>query len=157
MLVIESVPLPVLNRVIPLAGLDVPTDCAANVRLEVLKLMPELFPVPVSATNCGLPVASSAMERLAEREPAAMGVNVTLIVQLVAAAREVPQVLVCVKSEGSRPVTVMLVRFSVELPELLNVTFWALLLEPTEKLPNVRLVGASVTAGATPVPVRARA
>jgi hypothetical protein len=51
MLVIESVPLPVLNRVIPLAGLEVPTDCAANVRLDVLKLMPELFPVPVSATN----------------------------------------------------------------------------------------------------------
>ena len=51
--------------------------------------------------------------------------------------------------------TVMLVRVKVELPELLKVTLWGLLLEPTEKLPKVRLVGASVTAGATPVPVSA--
>ncbi len=94
MLEMESVPLPVLKRVIPLAGLDVPTACAAKVTLEVLKLMPELLPVPVRVTNCGLPVASSATERLAEREPAATGVNVTLIVQFVAAAREVPQVFV---------------------------------------------------------------
>ena len=87
-------PLPVLNRVTPLTGLEVPTPCAGNVRLEVLKLIPELFPVPVKVTNCGLPVALSATERVACREPAATGVNVTLIVQFVAAARVVPQLLV---------------------------------------------------------------
>jgi hypothetical protein len=50
MLEIESVLLPMLKSVIPLTGLEVPTPCAANVTLEVLKLMPELLPVPVSAT-----------------------------------------------------------------------------------------------------------
>jgi hypothetical protein len=65
MLETVNVLLPVLNRVIPLTGLDVPTACAWNVRVEVLKLMPELFPVPVKVTNCGLPVASSATESVA--------------------------------------------------------------------------------------------
>ena len=47
---IESVPLPVLKSVTPLTGLDVPTGCAGKVRLDVLKLMPELLPVPVKVT-----------------------------------------------------------------------------------------------------------
>jgi len=111
--------------------------------------------VPVRVTACGLPVALSATEIDAVRDPAATGVNVTLIVQFVAAARDVPQLLVCVKSEGSNPATVMLVRVKVELPVLLKVTLIGLLLEPTEKLPKVRLVGDKVTAGAIPVPVSA--
>jgi hypothetical protein len=94
MLVIESVLLPMLKSVTPLTGLDVPTPWAAKVRLAVLKLMPELLPVPVSATVWGLPDTLSATERFAWREPDATGVNVMLIVQFVAAARELPQLFV---------------------------------------------------------------
>lgn len=51
--------------------------------------------------------------------PAAVGVKVTLIVQLVPLARLVPQVLVCAKS----PLVVMLAMFKTALPVLLRVTF----------------------------------
>ena len=91
---IVSVPLPVLNNVTPLTGLEVPTAWLGNVRFEVLKLTPEDIPVPVRAAVCGLPDALSLMDTLACRVPAATGVNVTLIVQLVATARELPQLFV---------------------------------------------------------------
>jgi hypothetical protein len=42
--------------------------------------------VPVSDTERGLPVPSSVIVTAALREPVAVGVNVTLIVQLAAAA-----------------------------------------------------------------------
>jgi hypothetical protein len=51
-------------------------------------------PVPERLTVCGLPAALSEMLTVAARVPAAVGVNVTLIVQLPLAATELPQVLV---------------------------------------------------------------
>ena len=68
-------------------------------------------PVPVSATDCGLPAALSVKVRLALRAPFAPGVKVTLIVQeLPAASVLLPlgQVLVCAKSEAFVPVRAML-------------------------------------------------
>lgn len=50
------------------------------------------MPLPERVTVCGLPVASSAIESVALRVPAAVGVKVTLIVQLALAARVDPQV-----------------------------------------------------------------
>jgi hypothetical protein len=52
------------------------------------------------------------------REPVAVGVKVTLIVQEALGARLEPQVLVCEKS----PLTAMLVIVRVALPMLLSVT-----------------------------------
>ena len=52
------------------------------------------------------------------REPLAVGVKVTLRVQLALAATLAPQVLVCEKS----PLAVMLVMLRVALPVLLRVT-----------------------------------
>jgi hypothetical protein len=51
--------------------------------------------------------------------PPAVGVKVTLMVQLVPLARLVPQVLVCAKF----PLVVMLTMFKTALPVLLRVTF----------------------------------
>jgi len=52
-------------------------------------------PVPVRPAVCGLPLASSAMLTEAVRLPVALGVNVTLIVQVpLLAATELPQLLV---------------------------------------------------------------
>lgn len=51
-------------------------------------------PTPVKLTLCGLPAALSAIARTFDRVPSCVGVNVTLIVQLAPAAREVLQVCV---------------------------------------------------------------
>lgn len=53
-----------------------------------------LAPVPVRLIACGLPPASSVMETEAVRAPEAVGVNVTLNVQLPLAATVLPQVVV---------------------------------------------------------------
>ena len=44
-------------------------------------------PVPVSGIDCGLPAASSETVSVPVRAPVAVGVNVTLIVQVPVAAR----------------------------------------------------------------------
>jgi hypothetical protein len=65
--------------------------------------VPAAAPVPDSVTDCGLPVALSAMETDALRAPLAVGLKVTLIVQLAEAATLDPQVLVCEKSPAFVP------------------------------------------------------
>jgi hypothetical protein len=72
-------------------------------------------PDPVKGINCGLLDALSVTLSEAVRVPAAVGVKVTLIVQLAPAATLDPQVFVCAKSPGSVPVRLIL-RFSCELP-----------------------------------------
>ena len=51
-------------------------------------------PVPVRATFCGLPLALSLLLNAAVRVPEAVGLKVTLKVQLAWAASELPQVCV---------------------------------------------------------------
>lgn len=80
-----------------------------------------VVPVPVMATVCGLPAALSAMLMDAVRAPVAVGLKVTLMVQVPAARTEV-QVLVCVNSVLLVPVTVMPVTVRVALPVLVSVT-----------------------------------
>ena len=106
-------------------------------------------PVPVSDTVCGLPLALSATESEPVRVPVAVGLKVTLIVQLAPAATLVPQVLVSEKS----PVVEMLVMLRVAVPVLVSVTVSAALLVPSTVTGKVRLVGESVTAGAPLVTV----
>jgi hypothetical protein len=51
-----------------------------------------VVPIPLRLTFCGLPAALSVMLSAAERVPDAVGLNVTLILQLAPAASELPQV-----------------------------------------------------------------
>ena len=111
-------------------------------------------PVPVRFTVCGLPAALSKMLTVAVRVPAAVGVNVMLIVQLPPAATELPQVVVSGKSPGSSPVTTKLVMPKMVLPLFVKLTVCAGLLVPTSWLLNVRFEGETPTPGAVPVPVR---
>src|ERR1035441_2664132 len=91
----------------------------------------------------------------APRLPAAVGVNVTEMLQLPPAATLAPQVLVCAKSPGLVPATATLVIVRGAEPVLLSVTDWAALVVPTFWLANVRLPEVSDTIGtATPVPER---
>src|SRR6266516_4706613 len=83
---------PTLVRVTVFVGLVVPIVPIATT--PKLKLVGESFavvPIPVSVTFCGLPAALSLMLTAAVRVPDAVGLNVTLILQLAPAANELPQ------------------------------------------------------------------
>jgi hypothetical protein len=92
--------LPVFVIVTLCAALVVPLFRVAKVRLVELKLRVKVgaCPVPLSATLCGLPVASSVKVTAALRVPVAEGVNVILTEQLApaATARVVSQVLLTI-------------------------------------------------------------
>ena len=62
-------------------------------RLVAERLTRAAVPVPERLTVCGLPLALSVMLTEAVRLPLAEGVKVTLMVQLAAAATELPHVL----------------------------------------------------------------
>ena len=100
----------------------VSTGSFPNARLEIEKVRVALLtPVPVRFTLCGLPAASSVMVTAAVRVPLALGVKVTLIVQLEPAATLDAQLLVCAKSLPFVPVMAILVMLSVALPLLVRV------------------------------------
>ena len=82
------------------------------------KLTAGAVPVPVSETVCGLPLALSVTETAPVREPVAVGVKITEIVHVPAAATVAPQVLVWLKS----PLAAMLVIVSAADPVLVSVT-----------------------------------
>ena len=99
-----------------------------KLRLAGEKLIPgAVVPVPVRATVCGLPVALSVTVIAPVRAPAAVGVKITEMLQVAAAATDAPQVLVWLKS----PLAAMLVIESVAVPVLVSVTTWAALEVPT--------------------------
>jgi hypothetical protein len=95
----------------------VPTASAEKLKEAGERLTTGAVPVPVRLTVCvaGLALSVSVIEPL--REPVAVGVNVTLIVQEALAATLEPQVLVWEKS----PLAAMLVMLRVALPVLLRV------------------------------------
>ena|ERR1700690_4100831 len=78
-------------------------------------------PVPMSDTVSGLPLAPvNATPRVAERAPAAVGKNVTLMAQVEPFVC-VPQPLVAAKSPGSAPVNDTLVTVIVAPLEFASV------------------------------------
>jgi hypothetical protein len=64
----------------------------------------------------------SPMLKVAEREPVAVGVNVTPIEQFPPATTPDPQLFVCWKSLGLVPPTEIPVMLSAALPELVSIT-----------------------------------
>jgi hypothetical protein len=95
-------------------------------------------PVPFSETDCGLPVALSAILNVAARAPVAVGVNVTLIVQLAFAARlpdglhvPAPAPPPNAKSLLLAPMIEKPAKLTLVEPVLLTVTLSAPLVEPT--------------------------
>src|SRR5208337_5382639 len=121
MLAMLKAAFPVLLRVTLWAVLVVPTFWLLKVRLVTERLAVAPAPVPVRVIVCGLPAALSEMLTAAVRVPVAVGVNVTLIVQLPPPATELPQVLVWAKSPALVPVIATLVILKAALPVLLRV------------------------------------
>jgi hypothetical protein len=121
-------------------------------------MVSEPIPVPVRFMNCWLPATLlllSVTVKVAARLPLVVGVKVTLMVQLAAAATELPQVLVCPKSPGLAPVIAIPVIVSGAFPELDSVNGQGLPVVPTFLLPKGQPEGEVPAMGAVPVPVRA--
>ena len=98
MLVMLSVALPILFSVTVWGALVAPTAWLPKARLAVDKFTtgPAAdVPVPVRLTVCGVFAALSVKVIVPVRVPVAVGVNVTLIVQLAPTATLLPHVFVC--------------------------------------------------------------
>ena len=106
-------------------------------------------PVPISGTECPLMELLSLIDRVPLREPAAAGVNVTWIVQLLPTASEAGQLLVWLKS----PLLLIPVMESAVVPVLLNVTVCVALGVPTVTLPKLSDGGVTTPTGPVPLPV----
>jgi hypothetical protein len=109
---------------------------------------PAAIPVPLRDTDCGLPAALSEMLSTAVRVPDAVGLNVTLMLQLAPAAKELPQVCVWAKSAALIPTIAMAVMVRLAVPVFLSATIFALLVVSIACVGNVRLVGDRATIGA---------
>jgi hypothetical protein len=111
------------------------------------RLATGLIPVPLKVTRWGLPLALSVTERVADRADAAVGLNVTVIEQLVPAARLLPQLLVAAKSPELLPESAILVIVSAPAPVLESVTVWGLLAVLSAWFPNAKEVGLNEASG----------
>ncbi len=94
MLLMVSVAVPLLVSVTVCAALVVPTCWLLKVRVLLDNVTAGAIPVPLRLTLCGLPAALSVIDSVPVRVPVAVGVKVTLMVQLAPAATEAPQVFV---------------------------------------------------------------
>jgi len=131
MLVRVSGAAPELVSVMVCMALVVPIDCAGKVRNVALRESVGTVPVPLRATVCGESVALFTMLTAAAAEPDAVGVNVTLMVQLAATARLAAQLLIALNSAALVPVSALLPRVSSAAPELVSVIVCATLVVPT--------------------------
>jgi hypothetical protein len=96
----------------------VPRACGGKVREVGARLTIGPVPVPLRLTVCVAGVALSVMVTAPVLVPAAVGLKVTLMVQLALVVTLEPQVLVWEKS----PLAAMLVMLRVALPVFLSVT-----------------------------------
>ena len=80
------------------------------------------MPVPESVTLCGLPLALSVIVTDALREPCAVGVKTTEIVQLALGPTGKEQVLFWPKSPVFAPVIATLLMFSAPVPVFVTIT-----------------------------------
>lgn len=88
--------------------------------------------MPLRPTICGLPPALSASVRLPERLPAAVGVNVTAITQLLPEATDARVLqVVPLAIRAKSPATAMPVKVKGAVPLFATVTALAPLVPPT--------------------------
>lgn len=84
----------------------------------------------------------------AVRVPLAVGLNVTLMLQLAPAAKELPQLWVCAKSPALVRAIPMAVMVKLVVPVFLSVTVLAALVVPIACVEKLRLVGDKAALGA---------
>jgi len=104
-------------------------------------------PVPLKLMEWGLPLALSTMLTAALRDPAAVGVNVTLIAQFAPDATPLAQVFVWAKSPEFVPLRPTLVTLRAASPVFESVTVFAALVVPIFWELKVRLADERLTVG----------
>ena len=111
--------------------------------------------MPDNAAVCGVPVALSATLRFADLVPVALGVNVTVMLQVPLAAKvagEIGQLLVWAKSTAFVPVTPIELMVRAVVPVFVSTTVCGALLVFNGWLPNPTDAGER-EAPALPEPV----
>ena len=89
------------------------------------------MPVPDTAADCGLPLPLSVSVMAAPRDPVAVGLKLTVTVQVPFTGRVLTQLFVCAKSPGFVPVIETAVIVSCPRPLLVTVRVCAVLVVPT--------------------------
>ncbi len=130
--------------------LELPTDCEAKISDEGEKAATLASPVPLRLTGAGLLLLLLVNDRDPVRLPRAVGLKTTLMVQLVPALSDVPQLLVWLKS----PAAVRAEMESAIFPLLVSVTACDAVDVPTVCAPKASDEGESAATAANPVPVR---
>jgi hypothetical protein len=97
-------------------------------------------------------LASPVKVKLPVRVPMAVGVNVTLTVQLPPTATVLPQVFALIAKSPLMPILLML---SVAVPVFVSFTTFAGLVVPKTLFGNVSFAAERVTTGAPPLPPQA--
>src|SRR5206468_233151 len=118
---------------------------------------PGAVPFPLRESICGLPPASSASDSVPVPAPEAVGVTVTLMVQVPPAAKVaglVGQALAPVLVAAKSPEAANELIVKAAVPVFVSVTVIAVLVVASSWLPKPRLVGANPTPGAVPFPLR---
>lgn len=113
-----SVAVPLLVSVSVTEAVEEPTVCEPKVIDVGANRVAPAVPVPVRLTVWGLPEALSVIERVPFLFPTAVGVKVTLNVQLAFTARAAPQVVVLAKS----PLADVLLIVRLAVPLFVKVT-----------------------------------
>jgi hypothetical protein len=108
-----------------------PTTEGFGAKETMLIVVVAFTPVPLRPTVCGLPGALSVTATTAVSFPSIEGVKVTVIAQLAPGRRDVPQVLVSVKSVLFAPVMLRALILKLALPVLVSVTPCGVLVLPT--------------------------
>jgi hypothetical protein len=145
---IVNVAFPVLVTVIVCATLVVPVVWLPKFKLTLEKPIAgavALVPIPDKRITCGLPVALSTMTTDPRSAPVAVGVKVTLIVQVAEAATEV-QLLVCAKL----PLAVMPITVSVAPPLLVRVMVFPALAVLIAWAPKFKSIAERLTVATEP-------
>jgi len=134
MLMMSRGTVPAFERVTVCAALIAPDTVLGKTRLNgdnTARGIGASVPVPLSATVCGEPVASSATLMAAVRVPAVAGMKVIEIVQLFPAESRLPQVVVSANELAFAPVIEMPVMLIGALPLFVSAIDCAVLATPT--------------------------
>jgi hypothetical protein len=143
------VPVPVFLRTTDCDAVAVPTVVDAKFSEVGVSVTAgaAATPVPETGTDWGEPVALSAMFTKAVRLPAAVGLNVTVMLQLPPTLTLVPHPLVREKSAGFAPDKVTEDTERGAVPLFVRLMAWETLTVATVWLANVSDIGLSATEG----------